>query len=351
MHYNLFSVDLSQSSFQEVEQKKEALRGLFAKTGCDLYSIMQESGKKRRVSEIASLLGDSKYKAVRKSNFFFSSDIIYNTKVLEKISESVYDYESYGISYFQFRIRENGEKLHVFTYKINNEASPFLHHQAILSLIEKKGLKKNILLMGGLRSISLSSQRSKYFSDTDPSLEFINPFSSLKLYDDKGLFYWDQKVFDFVYLSRNLIYDNEKLRYVENSALSVNKKIDNQYFSIAENAVAKLEEASAHPPLFFVLKTQGDESQTQSEDQLENIVTNSPFKDELELKLKWDSPRDLDVKVTSIIGNTIYNQQVSYESGVETYQVDLSGFPKGIYLLKISEESSKDVIIQKLIKY
>lgn len=55
------------------------------------------------------------------------------------------------------------------------------------------------------------------------------------------------------------------------------------------------------------------------------------------------------IQVQNTIGQVLYRQQVNIQEGIQTYPVDLSGLPSGVYL--ISLQSSDAVVTRKLLKH
>lgn len=81
--------------------------------------------------------------------------------------------------------------------------------------------------------------------------------------------------------------------------------------------------------------------------QLEIVAQN---KELLGFSLIWDEDVVLNLAVVSIIGNTFYTEEITYQGVPLDVAIDISDYPTGIFLLKVSDDKEK-VLLRKFTKY
>lgn len=78
-----------------------------------------------------------------------------------------------------------------------------------------------------------------------------------------------------------------------------------------------------------------------------NVFPN-PVKDQLYMQFELDKVLDVEIVVTNVAGQVMYNQQKTLNSGNNQVAIDANDFPTGVYFLYLNSESG--VVTQKFIK-
>ena len=163
--------------------------------------------------------------------------------------------------------------------------------------------------------------------------------------------------FDFILVNSSILHGTKNIKYKENSYKAVGQ--DGLRFnkdllsppnnSLPENVIDALSNMSDHLPIVaeFYMGQISTHLISQNQDFIANI--NCTLQGALNYEIKTDKPQELNVKIFSITGLTVYNDRVTAEHD-KRYSYDLGFLSNGLYILNFESDGifkSYKIMIQR----
>jgi hypothetical protein len=250
--------------------------------------------------------------------------------------------------------------------------------QRLMDYREENDLTGNVLVMGDFNVYDSEEEAFQNFVEPmDEELKLYDPINTPGSWHDTEEFaqYHTQSThmrgdcaawgglddrFDFILMSKSLGKGSSKLKYQPGSYEVLGQDgehfdkelIDGGNETYDSELTQALYKVSDHLPVFMKIqvleKVSSGKSQLLSREQ--NVRFNNPVHEKLNLKIDWGQQASLQVEVLSIIGKVVFRKKVEVQSGVQALSIPFSSFEKGMYLLKISDDSNH-FLVKKVLKY
>ncbi len=165
--------------------------------------------------------------------------------------------------------------------------------------------------------------------------------------------------FDFILLSYNVLYGDDKVKYIYNTYKALGQ--DGNYFdesimsnpandSVPANIVDALYNMSDHLPVIMDLKVEQTpasvENKTPKGDFYEFIKVNfsNPVDEQLNLYITANKTTDINISILSLTGQVLYENNFNNISEHFNCSISLENIKSGMYLLKITDKKSNRII-------
>lgn len=334
-HYNLFKTNAN-SNYRYKVEKERTLGELLREQNATFFSILEDGSDKGFVSEKV-FSGKEGYDVnvmeipQLKHTFYFDKNRI------NVFKSEVYDSNGTQFFYYRLGFKMTASPIHLFVYKQSKTVHPIRQYEEIFSFLKTRAIKGKIVLLGG-RSYPMTPNESYFSSLPDSNIEFVNLLSLKKLYGAKNKFIWHDGI-DLFFVSTDLWLGEE-------GGLML-KRVDRNFAggSLAD----KLNALSENKPLFANL-TSVNSKDTKTVYKIPETVIISQNKKELFFSVVWDEDVTLNIEIVSMIGNSFLSKNVKYQGKPIESVAEVSNYPTGIYLLKVTDENGR-MIIRKFTKY
>ncbi len=165
--------------------------------------------------------------------------------------------------------------------------------------------------------------------------------------------------FDFILLSNNVKYGNKKVKYVPGSFHVVGQ--DGKHFnqavnslptntSVPANVLNALYSNSDHLPVTLKVTVNKPTGILRVHTNIDKLSFTNPVKDQLSFNVNADKAISLQVEVFSLVGKRVMLHKFFISRGQSQQTMDISGLPKGLYILRFTEPNGHS-FSRKLLKY
>lgn len=335
LHYNLFKK--SKLSCREYrKQKEEELSVLLANSKITFFSILEDgtSGSFIRKEAFRGRVGFCLHEA---TTAFLQHSLYFDERKIKILQSQSYTSPNAIFFYYQFMLEGAREPAHMIVYKQSVMEHPVKQHQEILRFIDERKITGQLILLGGSK-YPIRMLKESYITPTRSYTEFINLTSFLNLYSADYKFIWHDAV-DFAYVSKDVWLPGEGgLTYARENRYSDKESI----FS------STLQVTPQNRPIIcsFLVNEEKHNDFYKTPDV--QIVSQS--KEELLFSIVWDEEIALNIEIVSMIGNRFLDKDVQYVGIKQEPLANISSYPTGIYLLKVSDAKGR-MIIRKFTKY
>ena len=72
-------------------------------------------------------------------------------------------------------------------------------------------------------------------------------------------------------------------------------------------------------------------------------VSPNPSSGFFTVQFKMDTPKDLELRVTNLLGQQVFEQNIQGTTGELNYEIDLSDQPIGFYLIELRSETGREI--------
>lgn len=312
------------------------LQKILNKSDATIYSI----GKNKQNNAMPLLKTNferpgNTHKVVAKTTSDYLHYIAYDTTKVSLKSSIAIPKRNHTILHYSFLVKHNKKSLDVFYFKLSEKKRFYYQYQTVIDIINNLNIRDRVILLGG--SDSEKNINTFYTLKNTNGLEFRSPLSYKNLYDDNQRLLQNPTQ-DFAYLSSDLWNLEQPLYYKLYSATLRSELFDKKTSN-------KLIKEQCSFPFSFIL--QSTNSKLYSTPALRITSQN---KQVLNFTLQWSKNTDLDLEIISMIGNVFTKKTMEYNGGVQDLSIDISDYPTGIFILKISSKDN-ETLLRKFTKY
>lgn len=248
--------------------------------------------------------------------------------------------------------------------------------QAVIDYIENNDVKDNYFMAGDFNTYGASEPAYQELTVLpDASTRLYDPISASGEWNNNSNFAFlhtqstrtsgscfstggmDDR-FDFILMSESVKDGLHNVEYINNSyrALGQDGNRFNGSISSPSNSseptpvISALYGLSDHlPTLMNIVITESEPNSVNDISNKINVYINNPVSDILKIRLDGNNNDITEGVIYSITGREVERFSFDHHNGIHHKNVDLSGFPEGIYLLKITLNDGSEQV-EKLLK-
>lgn len=165
--------------------------------------------------------------------------------------------------------------------------------------------------------------------------------------------------FDFILLSNNVKYGDKKVKYIPGTFHVVGQ--DGKHFnqavnssptntSVPSNVLNALYQNSDHLPVTLKVAVSQPTGIPQIHSDIEQLGFTNPVSNVVNFNVKAERAVTMQVEVFSLVGKRVMTHTFSIERGSSKQAMNVSGLPKGLYILRFTESNGHS-FSRKLLKY